>query len=508
MLMFQSKRQTETDLIKLRIDVDYPFPSRWKSFLYVAFGLRISNEYLKNPKIIARMINESPEDIEAHWFFTPKTIPDAQMFVLLNNSKHKVELHVVNDPLKELGNLERATGKKANYYTIHGTARLLTRIMWRRWKSKEPTIPQNFRLRSFHDYPTFGLDKVCYAHTTDQAVRIAEDYLAKGYALYFHPIWLFQKGTINQRSAYYQALKTIFRVDSDLESVSFKKKIFFKTAVDAKEYETDIIPTKEFLEKIRQRGADIFSFLERKWASPLLNPPKSWAKADDNVALLTITNYDDWWKNAGKKTRNMVRKAEKSGIKTEITEPNERLAKAIWRIYNETPIRQERSFTVYGISLQSVTDYVVQSLNCTYIGAYLQNELVGFIRLLHRDKITIVSQILSLQKHCNKAINNALIAKAVEVCAEKGEKWLMYARMGNHPTLDNFKRSNGFIQFPLTRYYLPLTGKGRIAIELGLHREIKDVLPNSIKYRLIPIYNWVSRTKIKIKIRFKPKPES
>ena len=507
MLMFQSKRQTETDLIKLRIDVDYPFPSRWKSFLYVAFGLRISNEYLKNPKIIARMINESPEDIEAHWFFTPKTIPDAQMFALLNNSKHRVELHVVNDPLKELGNLERATGKKANYYTIHGTARLLTRIMWRRWKSKEPTIPQNFRLRSFHDYPTFGLDKVCYAHTTDQAVRIAEDYLAKGYALYFHPIWLFQKGTINQRSAFYQALKTIFRVDSDLEPVIFRKKTFFTIATHAREYETDIIPRKEFLEKIRERGADIFVFLERKWCNTLPKPPESWVKADDNVALLTITSYDDWLKNVGKKTRNMIRKAEKSGVRTLVVTPDEEFAEGAWKIYNETSIRQERAFPAYGISLETVKEYVLSPQNCTYIGAYIQDELAGFIRLLHAKNITIMSQILTMQKHWDLALNNALVAKSVEVCANKGEKWLMYARMGNHPTLDNFKRSNGFIQFPLTRYYIPLTERGRIAIELGLHREIKDVLPNSIKYRLVPIYNWVSRTRMKTKIRFKPKPE-
>ena len=498
-------------MIKQRIDVDYPFPSRWRSFFYVTFRIRISNEYLKNSKIIARMINESPENIEAHWFFTPKTIPDAQLLALLNNSKHAVELHVVNDPAKELDNLEKATGRKANYYTIHGTARLLARIMWKRWKTKEPEIPKGFRLQSFHQFPTFGLDGICYAHRTDEAVEIANNYIAKGYVLYFHPIWLFQKGTINQRSAYYQVLKTIFRVDNDLESVRFSKKIFFNKAVDIEEYEKDVIPTKQFLEKIKQRGADIFSFLERKWCNAITSPPKNWVRADDNVALLTITTRDYWWKNVGKKTRNMVRKAEKSGVRTEIVEPNQKLVEGVWRIYNETPIRQERSFPAYGISLESVNDDVYLPRNCTYIGAYLENELVGFTRLLHRDRITIISQILSLQKHWNKAINNAMIAKAVEVCAAKGEKWLMYARMGNHPTLDTFKKSNGFVQFPITRYYVPLTRKGSIAIGLGLHREIKDilhVLPNPVKYQLISINNWVSRTKAKARFRPRKKAQS
>lgn len=495
-------------MITLRIDVDYPFPSRFRSFLYVTFGIKTSGEYLKNSKIIARMINQSPEDIKAHWFFTPKTIPDAQMLALMNNNRHAVELHIVNDPFKELKNLEKKTGRKANYYTIHGTARLLARIMWRRWKAKETTIPKNFGLKSFHDFPTFGLDKLCYGHATDQAVEMARNYLAKGYVLYFHPIWLFQKGTINQRSAYYQALKTIFKVDNDLESVIISKKSFFKIATDAKEYQTDIIPTREFLEKMRERGADIFSFLERRWCNTLSKPPKSWAKTGDNVALLTIKTYDDWLKNVGKKTRNMIRKGEKSGVETSVDAPDEKLAEGIWKIYNETPIRQERAYPVYGISLEYVKKYVFSGQNCTYIGAYFQDELVGFIRLVHGNNITILSQILSLQKHWDLAINNVLLAKTVEVCAAKGQKWLMYARMGNHPTLDRFKQNNGFTKFPLVRYHVPLTRKGETAIKLGLHKRIEDELPASIKYWLIPIYNWISRTKMKVRLRLKPKPES
>ena len=423
----------------------------------------------------------------------------------MNNRKHAVELHVVNNPRRELENLEKITGRRANYYTIHGTARLLARVMWRRWKAKEPTIPKNFRLKSFHDLPTIGLDKICYAHTAEQAAEIAESYIAKGFILYFHPIWLFQRGTINQRSAFYQALKTIFKVDKDLESVIFSKKGFFKIATDAKEYETDVVPTREFLEKIRERGADVFTFLERKWCNTIHNPPASWTKTDDNVALLTITTYDEWWKNIGKKTRNMVRKAEKGGVTVTVVEPNEKLAEDIWKIYNETPIRQERAFPTYGISLESVKKYVLSPQNCTYMGAYLQNELVGFIRLLHAKNITIMSQILSMQKHWDLALNNALVAKAVEVCASRGEKWLMYARMGNHPTLDRFKENNGFTKYPLTRYYISLTEKGDIAIKLGLHRRTEDILPPSIKYRLIPVYNWVSRTRMKIKMRSGPK---
>jgi len=65
------------------------------------------------------------------------------------------------------------------------------------------------------------------------------------------------------------------------------------------------------------------------------------------------------------KTRNMVREAEKSGIKTIIAETNEKLAEDIWKIYNETPIRQERAFPHYRVQLQTVTKDVLSSRNST-----------------------------------------------------------------------------------------------------------------------------------------------
>jgi RNase P subunit RPR2 len=77
----------------------------------------------------------------------------------------------------------------------------------------------------------------------------------------------------------------------------------------------------------------------------------------------------------------------------------------------------------------------------------------------------------------------------------------MYGRMGNHPTLDSFKKSNNCVKFDLTRFYIPLTTRGRVAAKLGLHREMKDRLSQSVKYPLIPLYNWISRTKSKIKTR-------
>ncbi|MGB9841205.1 MAG: hypothetical protein ACPLKZ_00600 [Candidatus Bathyarchaeales archaeon] len=489
-------------MLTLRIDVDYPYPSRLRSFIYTALGISVGKDYLKNSKILARMINESPRQVKAYWFFTPKTIPDAELLKLLNPERHEVALHIANEPYKELQLLEKKTGRKIRYYTVHGTSRLLARLMWKRWRYKSPPIPKNYPLESFYKFKPLGLDYICHIYPAEHAVKIAEDAAASGQVLHMHPIWLFQRGKLNHRGPFYEALRRILAVDKELETLALNRKAFFTIARDIGEYERDIIPTDEFLEKLRQRNIDIFTFIERKWCSEIPNPPAWWVKAEDNVGILRVFSYEKWLKDIVKRTRhNMVRKAEKSGIKTIIVEPDENFVKAAWKIYNETPFRQNRAFPHYGISLETMKQWFFSAQNSVFIGAYLQDELVGLVQLVQGDTIAILAQLLSMQKHFDKAVNNALVAKAVEVCEKRRINWLMYGRMETaHPSLDRFKKNNGFSKLPLTRFYIPLTRKGKLAIWLRLHRDLKDVLPKSLRYALLPLYCWASRTKMRIKL--------
>jgi hypothetical protein len=505
---FHLEMANKEAMIKLYIDVDYAYPSRIQSFLATVLKRKIGKDYLKNSKIIAKMINETRKKVKAYWFFTLYTTPDRELLELLHADRQEVALHLTNNPYAELKHLEKATGRKINYYTVHGTERLLARLMWRgQLRGDSAQIPDGFPLKSFYDdfrnkELDWGLDRACYDCTTAQVIKMAAANIAQGVVLHLHPEWLFQQGKINQRGPIYEALKSILEVDKDLETLAARKKWFVRISSDGKEYEKDVAPTGKFLEKLADRGIDVFTFVERKWCCSITATGRSWAITEDNVALLQVATYGEWWEKIGKKTRNMVRKAEKGGVKTEVVEPSEKLAEGIWQIYNETPIRQERAFPHYGASLQSVTSGVLSAQNCTFIGAFLQGELVGFMQLIYGDKVAVIAQILSLQRHSDKAVNNALVAKAAEVCAAKQVEWVMYGRIGNHPSLDRFKESNGFVKFPLTRYYVPVTRKGRIAVKMGLHREVKDALPQAIKYRLIPFYNWVSRTKMRVKLRF------
>ncbi len=489
-------------MIKLRIDVDYPYPSRLQSFLFTLLRTKVNKNYLRNAKIIAKMINESRQEVMAYWFFTPQTTPDKELLRMLHPERHEVALHVANNPYAELEKLEKTTKRKIKFYTVHGTARLLARLMWRR-KLWEPRahIPEGFPLKSFYEFPTLGLDILCYGNSTNQAVKIAEESIKKGEVLHVHPEWLFQRGTLNHRGPYYETLKSLLQTDEDLEGLVVRKKGLIRIASYAgtKEYEKDFVPTEKFLQKLAERDIDVFTFIERKWCFSLPNPPTSWLKVEDNIAIFNVTTYDEWWRNLSKKTRNMVRKAEKSGVTTRVVEPSDKLVEGIWRIYNETPIRQGRAFPHFGQQLLSVRSAVFSAQNSTFIASFLEDEVVGFIQLVYGDKIAIISQILSLQKFWDKAVNNALVAKAIKVCADNQIPWVMYGRMGNHPTLDNFKQSNSFVKFTFPRYYIPLTRKGFIATSLGIHRELKDTLPQSLKKPLLPLFNWASRTKLKVR---------
>ncbi len=490
--------------IKLRLDVDYPYPSRVKSFLYVALGIKKSQskDYLKNARVIAKMINESHKQVMAYWFFTPYTIPDKELLSLLNPERHEVALHVAKNPVREWKVLENKTGRTVNAYTIHGTSKLFGQLLWkRRLGQKQAEIPNDFPLKSFHKFTSTSLDTRRYEAGFEKVKLEAREWTNQGIVISIHPEWLFKKGEKNRRGPYYDSLKDLLDVDKPFDALRVRKKSFVLIAQDNQEYEKNALSTETFIEKLGERGIDIYTFIERKWCCHIPNTSDTWVRTDDNVGLLEITNFETWWNAVGKKTRNMVRRAEKNGVKVSVVQPNEKLVDGIWKIYNETPIRQGRAFPHYGESLKSVGDNMAMAKKATFIGAYFEDELVGFIQIIYGDQIAIISQILSLQKHWDKSLNNALLAKAVEVCAGNGNRWLMYGRIGNHPSLDKFKESNGFIKYPVARYYIPITGKGKFAMSLGLHKEFKDALPEPLKSPFIPVFNWISRNKLLLNIR-------
>jgi hypothetical protein len=224
---------------------------------------------------------------------------------------------------------------------------------------------------------------------------------------------------------------------------------------------------------------DILTFWQRL---PDTEPRYPYQMERDSIAALPIKSYSFWWeKQIERKARNKVRKAQKNGVIVKAATFDDCFVQGMTMIFNETPIRQGRRYLHYGKDFETVKREFSRFLFREEIfGAYVGEELVGFIMLADAGKYASLGQIVSKIAHRDLAPNNALLAKAVERCAEKGVPYLVYA-LWLEDSLGDFKRSNGFKKFDLPRYFVPLTGKGKLALKLGLHRGWKAALPNRLK---------------------------
>ena len=264
-------------------------------------------------------------------------------------------------------------------------------------------------------------------------------------------------------------------------------------ALTAEPYE-DVVDPEAMIKSLtgNRTPADLFTFIQRPPdTAPLFSYPLEW----DNMAVLSVTDYDLWWtKQINDKTRNLVRKAAKKGVIVKQVPFDRDLTQAIADIYNETPIRQGRHFWHYGKDAETIRseneEYADRS---EYYAAYHDENVIGFMRLVHDEKLTNIMYILSKIAHREKAPNNALIAHAVKRCVEFGQRDIVYAKYvygkKGEDRLTDFKRHNGFRKVDIPRYYIPLTMKGRLALQLRLHHGIQSVIPQGLYARLVQMRN-------------------
>ena len=243
------------------------------------------------------------------------------------------------------------------------------------------------------------------------------------------------------------------------------------------------------LAALRESGVriDLYTFVQKLHeASPNFAHPFEW----DNVAALPVSTFDHWWtRQINDKTRNVVRLAEKKGIVVREVPFDDGLVRGISAVYNESPVRQGKPFWHYGKDPGTVRRESERLLERSiFIGAFLEENLVGFAKLVcDQDRASLI-QIVSMIRHRDKAPTNALIARAVRSCAERKIGHLVYGNFTygkKQPDgLSDFKRHNGFRRVELLRYYLPLTLMGRAALRLGLHRPFVNRIPEPLLARL------------------------
>jgi GT2 family glycosyltransferase len=211
---------------------------------------------------------------------------------------------------------------------------------------------------------------------------------------------------------------------------------------------------------------------------------------EEVLACIDTRDPAAWWAGVPQQTRKNVRRAERRGLVVREAVFDDALVRGIQRIYNETPVRQGRPFWHHGKDFATV-----QRENATYLeragflGAYVGEELVGFLKWVRVGRRARIMQILALVSEQDRRPTMALIAHAVQVAHAHGLESLVYDRMvyGNKAAspMTEFKRRMGFRPVAVPHATVALTWRGRLALALGVHRPLAERLPGGLVERLL-----------------------
>jgi hypothetical protein len=224
--------------------------------------------------------------------------------------------------------------------------------------------------------------------------------------------------------------------------------------------------------------ADIFTFVQ---GVNDRTPKYAFQQQLVQIAVLPITTYDDWYtRKLYNKPRNMLRKALKSGIEIRLEELSEPLIEGIKAIYDESPIIQGKPNYHYREDLDKIKRAHSRFLERSqFITAHYAGELIGFAKVTFSQECAFLINFASMISHRDKAVSSALLAKVVEICANRKSSCLVYGVWGSGGTrgLVEFKVANGFECVEVPRCYVPLTWLGSLALKVGIHQSLVNKMP-------------------------------
>jgi hypothetical protein len=277
-------------------------------------------------------------------------------------------------------------------------------------------------------------------------------------------------------------------VDVDGKTIAVRGK-WLKTAfIRSEEWlETEVEdPDRCIVELIKARSngvrAHLFTFAQKPSAT---SPKYQYAMEWDSVAAIRLTSFKDWWEGLPQATRKNVRRAEKRGVVVTVRPFDDQLLQGLSDLVNDSPVRQGVPNVQYGKSLEQLRkDYSSFLDRSDLICAYFGDELVGFLKIVYRGDVASILNFLPKLSHDDKRPANAIMAKAVELCAARGVAYVTYGMFNygkKHDTpLREFKIRNGFCEVLVPRFYVPLTVWGSLCMKLHLHRGLLGILPHRL----------------------------
>ncbi|MES2467153.1 MAG: hypothetical protein V4675_07625 [Verrucomicrobiota bacterium] len=276
---------------------------------------------------------------------------------------------------------------------------------------------------------------------------------------------------------------------------------FFRTARLRHEWCDFLENVPEFIQALAQRPlhADLFTFVDELHVEVARH---SYHAEPISIAILPVESYAKWWDGMGFKARNKVRKAQKSGAEVRVIELNEMLARGVEKIYNECPIRQGRKFYHYGKrSPEILTELSSFPDESIFVGVYLHEELIGFMKLFKGQAVLRTVHIIATIQHRDLNVMDLLIAKAVELCDLHQVRSLQYGSWTDGG-IGAFRSKHGFKPVTLSRYFVPLNWRGAFMLKTMLHHPLRERLPTSLveQYKVVR-HKWNTLHLSKMKAR-------
>lgn len=237
-----------------------------------------------------------------------------------------------------------------------------------------------------------------------------------------------------------------------------------------------------FIHNPKAPRADILRFSQKV---PGTAPRYKYPLEMRSIAVAEVSDFNKWWMSLPQETRKNARRSQKRGVEIKLKEFSAEVVQGIADVQNETPVRQGRPYPHYGKSLERVQrdhgEFVDRS---DFICAYFGDEFIGFLKLVYRGNVAALLQLNSKIAHYDKRPANALLTKAVELCAQKGISHLTYGlfnygNKGDSP-LREFKERHGFAEMLVPMYYAPLTNWGAFCVKTKLYRGWMDMLPRKL----------------------------
>lgn len=227
------------------------------------------------------------------------------------------------------------------------------------------------------------------------------------------------------------------------------------------------------------RVPDLFTFWQRL---PDTVPIYPYYYETEVLSAIPLKDFQYWWeKQIGSDTRKKAKRPEKRGVEIRVVTLDDAFVTGVMGVFNETPVRRGKPFWHYGKDFETIKRGLSRDLDRSkFIGAYDGGNLVGFVKLVCAEgRFANPGLIVSKLEARKKYVNNALIAKSVELCCQDRIPFFTYTKW-RRGTQAEFLIRHGFQQTSVPRYWIALTKKGRIALKLGLHRGIRAYIPDKL----------------------------